>query len=118
VRSALILPAIVFLVLFGGFSENNSFFDMFVTLAAGLLGMVMVWLDWPRPPLILGLVLGKLAENNLFISYARYDLSFLTRPLMIAIIVASLVIVFAPMLLERFRARGGLKRDLLVSEAS
>ena len=118
IRSALILPAIIFLVLFGGFSDKNSFFDMFVTLAAGLIGMVMVWLDWPRPPLVLGLVLGKLAENNLFISYARYDLSFLTRPLMIAIILGSAVIVFAPMLLERFRARGALKGDLLVPEAS
>jgi putative tricarboxylic transport membrane protein len=118
VRSALILPGIVFLVLFGGFSENNSFFAMFVTLASGLLGMLMVWLDWPRPPLILGLVLGKLAENNLFISYARYDLTFLTRPLMVAIILGSAVIVFAPILLERFRTRGGIKGELLVSEAS
>jgi putative tricarboxylic transport membrane protein len=118
IRSALILPGIVFLVLFGGFSENNTFFDMFVTLGAGLLGMVMVWLDWPRPPLILGLVLGRLAENNLFISYARYDLTFLTRPLMIAIILGSAAIVFAPIVLERFRARTHLERELLVSEAS
>src|SRR5918911_327962 len=105
IRSALILPGIVFLVLFGGFSENNTFFAMFVTLGAGLLGMVMVWLDWPRPPLILGLVLGKLAENNLFISYARYDVSFVTRPLMLAIIALSLVIVFAPAVRARFGRR-------------
>jgi putative tricarboxylic transport membrane protein len=118
IRSALILPGIVFLVLFGGFSENNTFFDMFVTLGAGLLGMVMVWLDWPRPPLILGLVLGRLAENNLFISYARYDLTFLSRPLMIAIILGSAAIVFAPILLERFRQRTHLDGELLVSEAS
>lgn len=118
VRSALILPAIVFLVLFGGFSENNTFFDMFVTLGAGLIGMVMIWLDWPRPPLVLGLVLGKLAENNLFISYARYELGFLARPLMIVIIAASFVIVFAPIVLDRIRARAGIKGELLVSEAS
>jgi TctA family transporter len=91
---------------------------MFVTLGAGLLGMLMVWLDWPRPPLILGLVLGKLAENNLFISYARYDLAFLARPLMIAIILGSAAIVFVPMVLERFRARAHIDRELLVSEAS
>ena len=122
IRSALILPAIIFLVLFGGFSDKNSFFDMFVTLAAGLIGMVMVWLDWPRPPLVLGLVLGKLAENNLFISYARYDVTFVTRPLLIVIILVSLVLVFAPMIREWLQRRRGAaratERDLRVSEAS
>src|SRR5438067_1834321 len=81
IRSSLILPAIVFLVLFGGFSERNSLFDVGVTLAAGFVGMIMVALDWPRPPLILGLVLGRLIESNLFISYTRYEFGFLLRPI-------------------------------------
>jgi TctA family transporter len=118
VRSALIIPAIVLLVLFGGFSDAYSLFDVFVTLGAGLVGMLMVWLDWPRPPLVLGLVLGKLAESNLFISFARYEWSFITRPLLVAIIVASVVIVFAPMLRERLARKAGVEPDLLVSEAS
>jgi TctA family transporter len=118
VRSGLILPGIIFLVLFGGFSEHNSMWSLYVALGAGLIGMVMVWLDWPRPPLILGLVLGKLAENNLFISYARYDLQFLTRPILVSIVLVSALVVFAPILRERFARRTGVQKDLLVPEAS
>jgi putative tricarboxylic transport membrane protein len=118
VRSTLILPAIVLLVLFGGYSDRNLLFDVFVTLGAGLLGMLMSFAGWPRAPLVLGLVLGKVAENNLFISYARYGWSFLSRPLLIAIILASIVIVFAPIARERFARRTGIKGDLLVAEAS
>jgi putative tricarboxylic transport membrane protein len=118
IRSALILPAVVFLILLGGFSDTNSFFAMWVTLGAGLFGMLMVWLDWPRPPLILGLVLGRLAENNLFISYARYDLGFLARPLMIAIILVSAAMVLAPIVLRRWRPRAARAGDLLAPEAS
>jgi TctA family transporter len=90
---------------------------MYTTLVWGFIGMAMIWLDWPRPPLVLGMVLGKLAENNLFISYARYDLAFLTRPLLIVIMIVSVVIVFAPMVREHFARRAGMKGDLLVSEA-
>jgi putative tricarboxylic transport membrane protein len=118
VRSALIIPGIVLLVLFGGFSDAYSLFDVYVTLAAGLVGMVMVWLDWPRPPLVLGLVLGKLAESNLFISFARYDWTFITRPLLLAIILVSVVIVFAPILRDRLARKTGVESDLLASETS
>jgi TctA family transporter len=118
VRSALIIPGIVLLVLFGGFSDAYSLFDVYVTLAAGLVGMLMVWLDWPRPPLVLGLVLGKLAESNLFISFARYDWAFITRPLLVAIILVSVVIVFAPMLRDRLARKTDVESDLLASETS
>jgi TctA family transporter len=118
VRSALILPGIVLLVLFGGYSENNSLFDMFVTLGSGLLGMLMIWLNWPRPPLILGLVLGKLAETNLFISFARYEWSFLTRPLLVVIILAGVAIVFAPTVQARLARRAGLAGELRVADES
>jgi putative tricarboxylic transport membrane protein len=117
VRSALILPSIVLLVLFGAYSDRNLLFDVYVTLGAGLLGMLMVWLDWPRAPLVLGLVLGKLAENNLFISYQRYGWSFFEHPLLIAIIVASILIVGAPVLRERFLRRTGIKGELVAADA-
>ena len=114
--SALILPAIVFLVLFGGYSDKNSLFEMGITLAAGFLGMLMVFLDWPRPPLILGLVLGRIVENNLFISYSRYDLGFLTRPLVLVIIVLAIGLLIAPILQDRFARRLGVKEELILAE--
>jgi TctA family transporter len=116
IRSSLILPAIVFLVLFGGFSERNSLFDMGVTLAAGFLGMIMVALDWPRPPLILGLVLGRLIESNLFISYSRYEFGFLLRPVLVVIILVGIGLIVAPLIQARLARRVGIKEELIVAE--
>lgn len=72
VRGSLIIPFVLLLVYLGGFAENNLFEDLIVVLIFGALGWVMVQLGWPRPPLILGLVLGPLAENNLFLATDNY----------------------------------------------
>ncbi|MGH7782816.1 MAG: tripartite tricarboxylate transporter permease, partial [Candidatus Binatia bacterium] len=58
VRGSLVIPFILLLIYLGGFAENNAFQDLIVVLLFGALGWVMVQLDWARPPLLLGLVLG------------------------------------------------------------
>ena len=72
VRGSLVLPFLLVLIYLGGFAQNNAFEDLIVVLVFGLLGWVMVQLDWPRPPLLLGLVLGSLAEKNLFLATDNY----------------------------------------------
>ena len=49
----------------GAFSANNNFFDVWMMLGLGVLGYLMKKLHYPVVPLILALVLGKLAENSL-----------------------------------------------------
>jgi putative tricarboxylic transport membrane protein len=49
----------------GAFSANNNFFDIWMMLGLGVLGYLMKKLHYPVVPLILALVLGKLAENSL-----------------------------------------------------
>jgi len=79
----------------GAFAEKNVFEDLGVVLAFGALGWIMSRLDWPRPPLLLGLVLGPLAENRLFLSTDNYGLGWLFRPgvlIILAIILAGLAV--------------------------
>ena len=45
--------------------------------------------DWPRPPLVLGLVLGSLAEKNLFTSYQAYGAEMFLRPIVLVILVVN-----------------------------
>ena len=54
------------LIYLGAFAEKNAFEDMIIVLFFGGLGWVMEKMEWPRPPVLLGLVLGPLAENRLF----------------------------------------------------
>src|SRR5437867_1133584 len=69
--------------------------DLAVVLAFGALGWLMAKLDWPRPPLLLGLVLGPLANNRLFLATDSYGAAWLLRPgvLIIAAVMAAGIIV-------------------------
>ena len=65
VRGGIIIPIILVLIYLGAFAEKNAFEDMVIVLFFGALGWIMEKLEWPRPPVLLGLVLGPLAENRL-----------------------------------------------------
>ena len=57
-RYTLILPAVMGVVYIGAFEANRSWGDLIALLAFGVLGWLMKQNKWPRPPLVLGLVLG------------------------------------------------------------
>jgi TctA family transporter len=92
VRGPLLFPGVVVLMLVGAFMDKNALEDLLVVAAAGALGWVMMRLDWPRPPLLLGLALGPLAENRLFLSTSLYGWSWLHRPGVL--IIGALAVVF------------------------
>ncbi|MBI4013235.1 MAG: tripartite tricarboxylate transporter permease [Candidatus Rokubacteria bacterium] len=95
VRGTLLIPFILTLIYVGAFAEKNVFEDLGIVLAFGALGWVMARLAWPRPPLLLGLVLGPLAENKLFLSIGNYGAAWLLRPGvlgLLAVIVVGLVL--------------------------
>ena len=80
VRGSLIIPLILLLIYLGAFAEKNAFQDMIVVLLFGGLGWIMEKLAWPRPPVLLGLVLGPLAENRLFLASDNYGMAWTWRP--------------------------------------
>jgi len=63
----------------------------------------MVRFGWPRAPLVLGFVLGKLAETYLFISVARYGYSWVTQPLVLVLMVITALVIVFPYIQERRR---------------
>jgi len=105
IRASVLVPFIIVLIYLGTYAEKNAFPDLGLMLLFGLIGWVMERLDWPRPPLILGLVLGNLAESRLFLTVGNYGLSWLQRPGVLTILVLTLVGAFYPFLRRRWRAR-------------
>jgi putative tricarboxylic transport membrane protein len=99
VKGALLLPAILLLVFLGSYADSNSMLDMFMTIVFGLLGLTMVYLGWPRPPLILGLVLGTLIERNFLISYELHGLGLFLKP----IVVGTFILGFGSLMLSSYR---------------
>ena len=94
VKGTYLIPFLLLLVYLGGFAVKNSFGDMVMVILFGALGWMMVRCDWQRPPLLIGLVLGQIAESNLFIASKIYGLSWLLRPgvlLLFALLIAGVV---------------------------
>ena len=116
VRGSLLIPGIVLLVFLGGYAGTNSMLDVGITLLFGAVGLVMVYIDWPRPPLILGLVLGGLVERNFFISYELHGLTFLGRPIVAATLVIALGVLFLPSIQNTLPRWFGFKEKVVVSE--
>ncbi len=104
IRSNLLMPFILLLVYLGTFAEKNAFEDLGVFLVFGALGWIMVQLDWQRPPLILGLVLGPIMENRLFLSTDNYGVTWLWRPGVLIFFAITLAGIFYPMLKRKWRA--------------
>jgi hypothetical protein len=108
IRSSLLMPFILLLVYLGAFAEKNAFQDIVIVLLAGALGWIMVQLDWQRPPLILGLVLGPLMENRLFLSTDNYGAAWLWRPGVIILAIITLLGIFYPIIKNKWQKRRGI----------
>jgi len=49
----------------GSFSLNNALYDVTVALGFGVLGFFLKRWGYPGAPLVLGIILGPMAEENL-----------------------------------------------------
>ncbi len=107
-RYTLILPTVLGIVYIGAFEVSRDWGDLYALFGFGLLGWVMKQLKWPRPPLILGFVLGDIFERYMFISVERYGAAWLARPLVAALLALALFGLLRP-LWQDVKAHGGLR---------
>jgi putative tricarboxylic transport membrane protein len=102
----IIMGFIVIFASVGAYSVNNNIFDVWMMLGFGVLGYVMKKLEYPIVPLVLALVLGRLAENSLrqALTISGGSLSiFFTRPISAIFIAAAILAYLTPVI------RWGLK---------
>lgn len=94
----IMVPAILFLCMMGAYSVRYSLFDMWLTLGIGVVGYLLEKMRVPLSPLLLGIVLGKLAEQNLrrslIISHDN-PLIFFERPISAFLLAGAAVAVVA-----------------------
>jgi TctA family transporter len=106
-RYTLILPAVLSVVYIGAFEASRNWGDLITLLSFGMLGWVMKQHRWPRPPLVLGLVLGDTIERYMFISVERYGVSWLWRPVVAVLLIIAITGLVRP-LIQDIRRQGGL----------
>lgn len=85
IRGDVLAPFITVLIFVGAVSATGQTGDLLIAMVTGLVAIAMQIYRWPVVPLLLGLVLGHEAENNLNISVNAYGWVWLTRPLVLVI---------------------------------
>lgn len=93
----LVVPGVIVFVLMGAWLGGASLGDWVTCLTMGVVGFVMKRGGWPRPPLILALILGNILENSFQLSMRIHQgPSWLARPIvMIIIALILLTLIFA-----------------------
>ena len=80
----ILVPIILVLCLVGSYAINNRIFDVWVALAFGVLGYILVSFRFPVSPIVIGIILGTMAETNfrraMLFSEGDWTI-FVTRPI-------------------------------------
>jgi TctA family transporter len=116
-RSIVMTAVMVFSVV-GAYSLRNDLFDVWVMTAAGVLGYFLEAKRVPLAPLILGLILGPLAEENLRAGLikTRGDLTpFFTRPICAVLVLLLVAVFIGPWLTRRLGSHFKRKADAAAS---
>src|SRR5499425_3808740 len=97
IRPEILLPVIVALVFVAAFEGEHDWGDLYSLLFFGVVGWIMKRLGWPRPPMVLGLVVGAIFERYLFISTQLYGWGWLLRPPVLVILAGVVWALYRPL---------------------
>ena len=106
VPMGLLGPVIVALATAGTFAIRNNMFDVYVMLVFGLIGFVLKKCGFAAPPMILGMVLSEICENNwrraVILANAKGGMLqyFMGRPIAIVLAILIVISLFSPILMN------------------
>ncbi len=103
IPSKLLAISIMAISMVGIYAVNARFFDVGVALTMGILGYILLRLEWPVVTLVMGVVLGVIIENRLrqTLSLSDGNISILfERPICIALVIITALTVIVPLILD------------------
>ena len=120
IPTRVLAPGILLLTIVGSYSIRGNVMDIMVMLVSGVAGFVLRELDFNPAPIVLGLILGPIAEKGLvqgllmgrMVSTTAPWMIFFTRPICIALIILSLVSALWPLFRERFEKRISVNQEV------
>jgi putative tricarboxylic transport membrane protein len=98
-----LIPLIIVFSVFGVYAVQYSTFDLMLVMVCGVAGYFLSKNDFPVAPLVLGLILGPMMENNmrraLTISNGDFMI-FLQKPVSLVFLIIGLLWIFIPLILK------------------
>ena len=108
-ESKTLLPLIILVCMIGSFASANTVFNIFVMVFFGVLGYFLKKVDIPPASMILGLVLGELAETNFRSAFSmlRGTFGVFFRPLCLIFWALLVIMVIYPRIRDLIKKRRG-----------
>lgn len=106
VPPGILYSIILLLCMVGAFATSNSLFDLWFLLVVGVLVWILDANDYPAGPLVLGLVLGRIVEENFMNSVLKSQgdiAAFFSRPVAGTLGVITLLVWSYPLLAMAYR---------------
>jgi len=116
VPKALLVPSVAFLTVIGSYAIQNNLDDVIVMFGTGMVGWVLNRYGFSPAPIVLGLILGPLAEQGFvqawMIGTATQNLlgMFFGRPISLAILALALLTLLYPTFSKYYHARKSRRR--------
>jgi putative tricarboxylic transport membrane protein len=107
---ALLVPTIAFMTIIGTYAIRNNMSDVVIMIVLGTAGWVIGRFGFTASPIVLGLILGPIAESGFVQAWTiggatgdRFGM-FFGRPISVAIILFTLFTLASPFIMTRLRA--------------
>jgi putative tricarboxylic transport membrane protein len=113
IPTPILWPAVFVLACIGSYALEQAILDVWIMVAAALLGFVLKRHGFAAAPIIMGLVLGAMVENTLKQSLIIFDhnwLRFLERPIVVTFLLLTMISIATP-LVSRWLARQRATRE-------
>lgn len=101
VPTKVLVPILIVLCVIGAYATKYNIFNALLTIAIGIFGYLLLKLDFPLTPMVIGLVLGNLCESNMRRALLRSRgniATFVTSPIACVFLALALFMLFFPML--------------------
>jgi TctA family transporter len=92
-RTGLFVPFVLLLVFVGGYISGGDWENLIVLVGLGALAYGLKRCDWPRAPLVIGIVLGPVMDISLHQSLAIWGPEFVLRPIALGLALATVATI-------------------------
>ncbi|WP_024821306.1 tripartite tricarboxylate transporter permease [Aminobacterium mobile] len=107
----MLTPFILVMCTIGAYGVGGSLFDVFVMMVFGVIGYIFNKLHYGVAPVVLGFILGGMAETHFRRAFFMYrgDLGvFVTRPVTLLLLVLSLLLIAIPIIRNHKQSKENL----------
>jgi TctA family transporter len=94
-------PVVIAFVTLAAYMGNYSLGDLAMVIVFGVLGVFMKAYGWPRPPILIAVVLGPIVEKYLWLTLNTYSWEVFVRPQFLIIFVSMAAVTLMSLRVQR-----------------